>query len=53
MTHAEIVGLTSRDTEKTFEQMLAAIGDNLSDLQIPTMGRKGKMRMMKRWSRAS
>jgi len=32
MKHAEIVGLTYREPEKTFEQMLVAIGDSLSDL---------------------
>jgi len=32
MTHAEIVGLMSRESEKTFEEMLVAIGDSLSDL---------------------
>jgi len=32
MTHAEIAGLTSREPQKTFEEMLVAIGDSLSDL---------------------
>jgi len=32
MTHAEIAGLTFREPEKTFEEMLVAIGDSLSDL---------------------
>ena len=32
MTHAEIVGLTFREPEKSFEEMLVAIGDSLSDL---------------------
>jgi hypothetical protein len=32
MTHAEIAGLMSREPEKTFEEMLVAIGDSLSDL---------------------
>ena len=32
MTQAEIAGLTSREPEKTFEEMLIAIGDSLSDL---------------------
>jgi len=32
MKHAEIVGLTYREPEKTFEQVLVAIGDSLSDL---------------------
>jgi len=30
--HAEIAGLTYREPEKTFEEMLVAIGDSLSDL---------------------
>ena len=32
MAHAEIAGLTPREPEKTFEEMMAAIGDSLSDL---------------------
>ena len=32
MTHAEIVGLTSREPQTTFEEILVAIGDSLSDL---------------------
>jgi hypothetical protein len=32
MAHAEIAGLTSREPEKTFEEMLVAIRDSLSDL---------------------
>jgi len=32
MTQAEIAGLTSTELEKTFEDMLVAIGDSLSDL---------------------
>jgi hypothetical protein len=32
MRHAETAGLRSREPEKTFEDMLVAIGDNLSDL---------------------
>jgi hypothetical protein len=31
MPHAEIAGSTSREPEKTCEEMLVAIGDNLSD----------------------
>jgi hypothetical protein len=31
MTQTEIAGLTSRQPEKTCEQMLVAIGDSLSD----------------------
>jgi hypothetical protein len=32
MTHAEIMGSTSGEPEKTFEEMLVANGDSLSDL---------------------
>jgi hypothetical protein len=32
MTQAEIVGVTSKEPEKTFEEMLVAIGDSLSVL---------------------
>jgi hypothetical protein len=32
MLHAELAGLTSRKPEKTFEEMLVAIRDSLSDL---------------------
>jgi hypothetical protein len=32
MVHTEIAGLTSREPEKTFEELMAAIGDSLSDL---------------------
>jgi len=32
LMHAEIAGLMSREPEKTFEEMLVAIGDSLSDL---------------------
>jgi len=32
MVHAEITGLTSREPEKTFEEMMAALGDSLRDL---------------------
>jgi hypothetical protein len=52
MAHAEITRLTSRQPDKTCEQMMAAIGDSLSVLQVPTMGRMGKMRI-KRQIRAS
>jgi len=31
MMHAEITGLTSREPKKTFEEILVAIGDSLSD----------------------
>jgi hypothetical protein len=42
MTHAEIAGLTSREPEKTFEEMLAAIGDSLSDLASSNDGEDGE-----------
>jgi len=42
MTHAEIVGLTSREPEKTFEEMLVAIGDSLSDLASSDDGEDGE-----------
>ena len=32
MTHAELAGLSSRNPEMMFEEMLVAIGDSLSDL---------------------
>jgi len=32
MKHAEIVGFTYREPEKTFQDMLVAIGDSVSDL---------------------
>jgi len=32
MVHTEIAGLPSREPKKTFEKMMAAIGDSLSDL---------------------
>jgi hypothetical protein len=38
MPHAEIVGLTSRESEKTFEEMLVAIGDSVSDLASSNNG---------------
>jgi len=38
ITHAEIAGLTCREPEKTFEEMLVAIGDSLSDLASPDDG---------------
>jgi len=53
MTHAELAGLTSRKPEKTFEEMLVGIGDSPSDLASSDDGKMGKMRMMKRLSRAS
>jgi len=42
MTHAEIAGLTSREPEKTFEEMLVAIGDSLSDLASSDNGEDGE-----------
>jgi len=42
MTHAAIVGLTSREPEKTFEEMLVAIGDSLSDLASSDDGEDGE-----------
>ena len=41
MTQAEIAGLTSREPEKTFEEMLVAIGDSLSDLASSDDGEDG------------
>jgi len=34
MSNVEKAGLTTREPEKTFEEMLNAIGDSLSDLTI-------------------
>jgi len=42
MTHAEIAGLTPREPEKTFEEMMAAIGDSLSDLASSDDGEDGE-----------
>jgi len=42
MTHAEIAGLTAREPEKTFEEMMAAIGDSLSDLASSHDGEDGE-----------
>jgi hypothetical protein len=42
MTQAEIAGLTSREPEKTFEEMLVAIGDSLSDLASTDDGEDGE-----------
>jgi len=42
MTHAEITGLTPREPEKTFEEMMAAIGDSLSDLASSDNGENGE-----------
>jgi hypothetical protein len=42
MTHAELVGLTFRTPKKTFEEMLVAIGDSLSDLASSDNGEDGE-----------
>jgi len=42
MTHAELAGLTSRKPEKTFEEMLIAIRDSLSDLASSDDGEDGE-----------
>jgi len=42
MMHAEIAGLTSREPEKTFEEMLVAIGDSLSNLPSSDNGENGE-----------
>jgi len=42
MTQAEIVGLTFREPEETFEEMLVAIGDSLSDLASSDDGEDGE-----------
>jgi len=42
MTHTELAGLTSRTPEKTFEEMLIAIGDGLSDLASSDNGEDGE-----------
>jgi hypothetical protein len=42
ITHAEIVGLTSRKPEKTIEEILVAIGDSLSDLASSDNGENGE-----------
>jgi len=42
MTHAELAGLTSRKPEKTFEEMLVAIRDSLSDLASSDDGEDGE-----------
>jgi len=42
VTHAEITGLTSREPEKTFQEMLVAIGDSLSDLASSDDGEDGE-----------
>jgi hypothetical protein len=42
MTQVEIAGLTSRKHEKTFEEMLVAIRDSLSDLACSDDGEDGE-----------
>jgi len=42
MTHAEITGLTPRKPEKTVQEMMAAIGDSLSDLASSDNGEDGE-----------
>jgi hypothetical protein len=42
MPHDEIAGLTSRVPEKTFEEMMVAIGDSLSDLASSDDGVDGE-----------
>jgi hypothetical protein len=42
MVHTEITELTSRESEKTFEEMMAAIGDSLSDLASSDYGEDGE-----------
>jgi len=42
MTRAEIAGLTSREPDKTFEEMQVAIGDWLSDLASSDHGEDGE-----------
>jgi len=42
MTHAEIAGLTPRAPEKTVVEMMAAIGDSLSDLASSNDGEDGE-----------
>jgi len=42
MKHAEIAGLTYREPELTFEEMLVALGDSLSDLASSDDGEDGE-----------
>jgi len=42
MTDAEIAGLTSRDPDNKFQEMLVAIGDSLSDLATSDDGEDGE-----------
>ena len=40
--HTEIAGLTNAEPEKTFDKMMVAIGDTLSDLEISDEGEDGE-----------
>jgi hypothetical protein len=42
MTQAEIAGFTSREPQKTYEEMLVAIGDSLSDHASSDDGEDGE-----------
>jgi len=42
MKHAEIMGLMNTEPEKTFEEMMVAIGDSLSDLASSDDGEDGE-----------
>ena len=42
MNHAEIAALTYREPKKTFEEMLVAVGDSLSDLASSDDGEDGE-----------
>ena len=42
MAHAGIAGLTSREPEKTFEEMLVVMGHSLSDLASSDDGEDGE-----------
>jgi len=41
MKHAEITGLTNKEPEKTFQEMMVVIGDSLSDLASSDDGEDG------------
>jgi len=42
MMYAEIMGLINREPEKTFEEMVVAIGDRLSDVATSNDGENGE-----------
>jgi len=42
MKHAEIAGMTNREPEKTFEKIMVAIGDSLSDRASSDDGEDGE-----------